>query len=252
MTVSLHDGLRIAADEYDRLMSSKWCVSIAAKYGMRHNKRLTSVMGRCVYPRDGSLGRIEMSTSILTSSEYHIRQTVIHEVAHALTPGKNHGPEWVKMARTLGYDGGRLFTDAQYIPAPKLVAQCPGCGWHYGRQRQPKRRPQCWCGSTLQLSPNVARIRLAQMNHPKQTRGWLTDQQLADECESLAYNVLVTDVSDIPVAASEPVAPAATTTTGEPTIETLLDELRGGVDKRRGQQIRRRLRAMGHRGGLRG
>ena len=36
-----------------------------------------------------------------------VRDTVIHEVAHALTPGKGHGPAWREAARALGGSASR-------------------------------------------------------------------------------------------------------------------------------------------------
>lgn len=66
--------------------------------------RATKREGQCDYTKK----RISYSGPILphrTREEF--RQTMLHEIAHAMTPGANHGPAWKAMARKLGYTGGR-------------------------------------------------------------------------------------------------------------------------------------------------
>ena len=66
--------------------------------------RATKREGRCDYTNK----RISYSGPILphrTREEF--RQTMLHEIAHAMTPGAKHGPAWKAMARKLGYTGGR-------------------------------------------------------------------------------------------------------------------------------------------------
>ncbi len=41
------------------------------------------------------------------SAEADILNTILHEIAHALTPGDHHGKEWKKKALELGCDGKR-------------------------------------------------------------------------------------------------------------------------------------------------
>lgn len=55
-------------------------------------------------------------------------QTVLHEIAHALTPGAYHGPEWVRKARELGHSGERCYSEENtVIPSPTWRAFCPKC-----------------------------------------------------------------------------------------------------------------------------
>lgn len=66
--------------------------------------RATKRDGQCDYAKK----RITYSGPILphrTREEF--RQTMLHEIAHAMTPGAQHGPRWRAMARKLGYTGGR-------------------------------------------------------------------------------------------------------------------------------------------------
>lgn len=70
-------------------------------------------------------------------------QTLLHEVAHALAgPQAGHGPEWKRIARDLGYVGGRtLTTDAGDELAP-WVGACPSGHAHF-RYRRPNRESSC-------------------------------------------------------------------------------------------------------------
>jgi hypothetical protein len=66
--------------------------------------RATTREGLCDYKKK----RISFSGQILphrTREEF--RQTMLHEIAHAMTPGAKHGPIWKAMARQLGYTGKR-------------------------------------------------------------------------------------------------------------------------------------------------
>lgn len=55
------------------------------------------------------------------------RITIVHEIAHARTPGAGHSPVWVAEARSLGIEGKRCSdTDAE-LPA-KYEAVCKSCG----------------------------------------------------------------------------------------------------------------------------
>ncbi|MFC5338806.1 SprT-like domain-containing protein [Leucobacter denitrificans] len=70
-------------------------------------------------------------------------QTLLHEVAHALAgPDAGHGPEWRRIARGLGYVGGRTHSgDISQEQAP-WIGLCPGGHAHY-RYRKPSRPNSC-------------------------------------------------------------------------------------------------------------
>lgn len=93
-----------------------------------------------------------------------LRETVIHEVAHACSIGDGHGFKWKKMYCMLGerwgYDNPtRLEKDAainavvrEYKTSKaKYLVRCPACGttWKYTRATACVQRPQafrCGCG----------------------------------------------------------------------------------------------------------
>lgn len=62
--------------------------------------------------------------------------TILHEIAHALTPGKHHGPEWRAACEQVGARPERCY-DAKVVSMPKgrFVAACPGCGKKFYRHR---------------------------------------------------------------------------------------------------------------------
>lgn len=63
--------------------------------------------------------------SILTMDE--IRETVLHEIAHALTPGDGHGPKWRAKAREFGIRPvPRKATSAR--PKATWTGVCGNCG----------------------------------------------------------------------------------------------------------------------------
>lgn len=53
-------------------------------------------------------GRIILSVNAVEQYEaYQVEQLMLHEIAHVLAgPKTNHGAEWKKEARALGYEGG--------------------------------------------------------------------------------------------------------------------------------------------------
>jgi len=79
-----------------------------------------------------------------------IRQTCLHEVAHAATPGCHHNRVWLRVARQMGYIGERTCSDVEQA-AGRWQATCPGCHATSHRYRALK-KPHGWhcrrCGRT--------------------------------------------------------------------------------------------------------
>lgn len=54
--------------------------------------------------------------------------TVLHEIAHALSPkSAHHGREWKSVARSIGNDGLRCYGAIVARPQAKYVGTCPNC-----------------------------------------------------------------------------------------------------------------------------
>lgn len=77
------------------------------------------------------------------ASPEELRQTVLHEIAHAQAGREaGHGRAWVRAARRLGYTGGRTSAlDMAAVYAP-WVGICPAGHVHY-RYRRPTRPTSC-------------------------------------------------------------------------------------------------------------
>lgn len=82
------------------------------------------------------------------NDEAHVRNTLLHEIAHALVgPGHGHDFVWKAKAREIGCDGERCY-DGNVVDKPraKYEAKCNGCGKVYGRHKITKRVGNTSCG----------------------------------------------------------------------------------------------------------
>ncbi|HIZ34771.1 MAG TPA: SprT-like domain-containing protein [Candidatus Ruania gallistercoris] len=80
-------------------------------------------------------------TALYSADE--VRETVLHEIAHALAgPKARHGPAWRQVAWEIGATGHRcVAADAPTVPAP-WVGMCPA-GHRHERFRRPTRPMSC-------------------------------------------------------------------------------------------------------------
>ena len=60
-----------------------------------------------------------------------IKNTVLHEIAHALTPGHNHDHVWQAKAVSIGCDGERYYRGGKTFAKEKkeYKAICESCGF---------------------------------------------------------------------------------------------------------------------------
>jgi predicted SprT family Zn-dependent metalloprotease len=102
------------------------------------NKRRAGV---CRYPVRGRPGRIALSKHyVLRNPADEVRDTILHEIAHALV-GSGHGHDEVWKARcvAVGARPERCYGEAVEMPKGKWRATCGGCGKEHDRHRRPKR-----------------------------------------------------------------------------------------------------------------
>jgi len=71
--------------------------------------------------------------------------TVLHEIAHALTPGAKHGPAWKAAARRIGANPERCYSTSDVVVVAKYRAFCEHCGDKVlgARQQAPKGLYRC-------------------------------------------------------------------------------------------------------------
>ncbi len=71
----------------------------------------------------------------LQATHAETRNTILHEIAHAIVgPKHNHDATWKSAARAIGCSGDRCH-DIEFAP-PKYIASCPRCGWAKKRNRR--------------------------------------------------------------------------------------------------------------------
>jgi predicted SprT family Zn-dependent metalloprotease len=107
--------------------------------------------GCCHY----STREITLSKSlVLLNSEANVRNTILHEIAHALTPGHGHDSVWRRKAMEIGCTGDRCYKSKDVVtPQSKYVAKCVGCGNTYKKHRRPKVSYSCTPCSGSRYNP---------------------------------------------------------------------------------------------------
>ena len=102
------------------------------------------------------VGCCHTSKKLITYSVHYLREpiesirdTILHEIAHALTPDdKGHGWEWEQKCIEIGAKPERLAHELETNLKYNYVIECPECGWKVYRHRMRRRNfgstcPQC-------------------------------------------------------------------------------------------------------------
>jgi predicted SprT family Zn-dependent metalloprotease len=71
------------------------------------------------------------------NSEYEVRDTILHEIAHALVGVRaKHGRKWRQMASLVGCNARSCYGDEVRQPPGKFIGRCPTCGYEIHRSRR--------------------------------------------------------------------------------------------------------------------
>ena len=118
----------------------RWASGPKWEFGWNRRKRS---LGLCRY-RDK---KIELSVYFVAANgEVEIRDTVLHEIAHALAGQRaGHGPKWKSMCLRLGCKPERCDKGEAIMPRGRWEARCPTCGKEYWRHKRPQRGARYWC-----------------------------------------------------------------------------------------------------------
>ena len=81
--------------------------------------------GKCNYRKK----QVSLSKYLVElNGEIEVRDTILHEIAHALAPpGSGHGPVWKSLALSIGCNGRRCYGREVARPTPKYQGTCPSC-----------------------------------------------------------------------------------------------------------------------------
>lgn len=99
------------------------------------------VYGNC----NSSLKRIKLSKPLVSINEVErTRLTVLHEIAHALTPGHHHDEVWRKKCLEIGGNGARTHDETNTVLVrEKYLGVCPKCHVEVRAFRRPKAGTAC-------------------------------------------------------------------------------------------------------------
>jgi len=91
------------------------------------NPRPQRRLGCC---RHGRETIVELSGCLSREAEHVVRDTVRHELAHAIAgPRAGHGPEWRMIARAIGAAPERCATGGAHVwQSSRIGYTCSGCG----------------------------------------------------------------------------------------------------------------------------
>lgn len=141
--MTINQAVKLAKKILDKHPELKmWSVTL--------NKRKSS-FGVCNYKNK----EIQLSSiTIPVMSDEGIEDTIIHEIAHALTPGQHHNNVWKRKCIELGGSGKRLGGTEKYkdgieghIASKESISKykltCPCCGNTGYMIRLPKRPGSC-------------------------------------------------------------------------------------------------------------
>ncbi len=128
----------VASGSNQRRLSD--CVGVAEELIQQHGLRGWSFQFDGAQKRAGACA---FNTKVISLSRLYclkvgdaqVRDTILHEIAHALAgPKHNHDATWKRIARSIGCTADRCHT-VEFAPA-KHIASCSRCGWHQKKNRR--------------------------------------------------------------------------------------------------------------------
>lgn len=79
------------------------------------------------------------------ATDFDLLDTIMHEIAHALTPGEGHSRVWKKKCKEIGAIPKMCSKEKNYVAPGRWQAVCGNCGKFYSRHRRPDGRWWCRC-----------------------------------------------------------------------------------------------------------
>lgn len=90
-------------------------------------------------------GKIKLSKYLVSrNDEKRVRNTILHEIAHALTPGHHHDYIWKAKAIEIGCDGKRCYDEESVnVVESKYIAVCNSCNTTHRAFKRPRTKKSC-------------------------------------------------------------------------------------------------------------
>ena len=132
-----HDALELARE----LMRGHGLFEAGWRFAFDHARRR---FGCCNYTRK----LITLSRTLtLLNGEAEVRDTLLHEIAHALCPDDGHGARWRAKCREIGAQPRRCYSDDAVASPPRRPARyewgCGTCDWWVQRRRRTRKAFVC-------------------------------------------------------------------------------------------------------------
>jgi predicted SprT family Zn-dependent metalloprotease len=104
-------------------------------YNFKYNNRLTTSFGNCNYDTRTILLNPKL---VKINSEQDVRDTILHEIAHALNPRQGHNKNWKRTAVEIGCKPERCYKTSEVKMPEKYTYTyvCPNCGNTITRYRK--------------------------------------------------------------------------------------------------------------------
>ena len=120
------------------LMEQRGLLTQGWEFGFDSSKRR---FGQCRCRRK----QINLSFDLVClNNESQVRDTILHEIAHALCPvGVNHGWEWKQKAYEVGCSSNRCYSSDVVTPEKKYIGTCPVCKSTLARHKRHSSRLAC-------------------------------------------------------------------------------------------------------------
>lgn len=124
------------AEQIAQELINKHCPEYKFKYDNAKRR-----FGQCHY-RNRTIKLSRPLTQI--NNEAQVTDTILHEIAHALTPGKHHNKHWQRKAEEIGCNPKRCYDIKQTeIPKPLYQLKCENCNHTVPRYRETKTKYAC-------------------------------------------------------------------------------------------------------------
>jgi predicted SprT family Zn-dependent metalloprotease len=110
----------------------------------------SSIAGVCNYTQKEINLSLELT---MLNTENEVRDTIVHEIAHALTPNDGHGRKWKAKCVEIGCRPEQFFTNEQKVTAnSRYIATCEACGMKHKRD---KITLSCYCQASKKMRDRV-------------------------------------------------------------------------------------------------